>query len=88
MSKYIAGKYIDWEKEKNKQVGGTHYVDMEVQPWDAMQSWMTPDEFKGFLRGSVIKYIARAGHKDDCIQDLKKAMHYLEKLIEVSNASA
>ena len=71
-----------------KQVGGTHYTSMPVQPWTAMQAWMTPQEFQGFLRGNVIKYMARAGTKPDvpAVQDLKKAMHYLEKLVEVSNA--
>lgn len=65
------------------QYGGSHYRDMGVQPWSAMEAWMTPEEFEGFLRGNVIKYIARAGSKDIAIQDFKKAKHYLEKLIEV-----
>ena len=72
-----------------QQVGGTHYVDMKIQPWDYMQSVMSHEEFEGYLRGNVIKYISRAGKKgepQDAVTDLKKAMHYLEKLVEVSNA--
>jgi hypothetical protein len=65
------------------QVGGTHYTNMTVRPWDAMMSWMTPEEFEGFLRGNVIKYVARAGQKGPALEDLKKARHYLDKLIEV-----
>ena len=65
------------------QVGGSHYVDKAVQPWDAMQAWMTPEQFKGFLRGNAIKYLARCDDKGG-LQDLEKARHYLDKLIEVS----
>lgn len=65
-----------------KQVGGDHYKSMDVQPWDAMQAWMTDDEFKGFLRGNVIKYVARAGSKGGSVmEDFQKAQHYLEELI-------
>lgn len=64
-----------------RQVGGTHYSGKAIQPWDAMQAWMSADEFRGFLRGNVIKYIARCNDKGG-IEDLRKAMHYLEKLLE------
>jgi len=65
------------------QIGGDHYKELAVQPWAAMQSWMSEAEFAGFLRGNVIKYLSRAGKKGDELQDLKKALHYLEKLVSV-----
>lgn len=65
-----------------KQIAGTHYVSKEIQPWDAMRSWMTPEQFKGFLRGNAIKYLARAYDKGSTVDDLLKASHYIEKLIE------
>jgi hypothetical protein len=63
------------------QIGGDHYKSKKVQPWDAMESWMSPEQFEGFLRGNVIKYIARYKDKDG-LKDVQKARHYLEKLIE------
>lgn len=63
------------------QVGGNHYKDKTVQPWTAMESWMTAEQFEGFLRGNVIKYIARYKDKDG-LRDVLKAKHYLEKLLE------
>jgi hypothetical protein len=48
-----------------------------------MESWFTPEQLAGFLRGNAIKYLARAGKKGDAIEDIKKAQHYLDKLIEV-----
>lgn len=67
-----------------QQVGGSHYKDMSVQPWVAMQSWMTPEQFSGFLRGNAIKYLARCDVKGG-LDDIKKARHYIDKLVEVSN---
>jgi len=69
--------------EANKrQVGGDHYMNMGVQPWKAMESWMTDEQIIGFMMGNVIKYVARWQEKNG-IEDLRKASHYLEKLIEV-----
>ena len=67
------------------QVGGHHYTSKEVQPWDAMQSWMSPEAFAGYLQGNCIKYLARYRDKNG-IEDLKKAQHYLSKLIEVDGS--
>lgn len=62
------------------QIGGQHYR-KAIQPWDAMECWMSPEQFEGFLRGNVIKYIARYKDKDG-MKDVQKAKHYLEKLLE------
>jgi len=64
------------------QVGGTHYLEQTIQPWDAMESWMSREEFAGFLRGNVIKYLARCNAKGG-LEDLQKARHYLDRLIEL-----
>jgi hypothetical protein len=65
-----------------KQIGGTHYLDRAIQPWDAILDWGC-----GFLDGNVIKYIARYRDKGG-IQDLQKARHYLDKLIEIEQERA
>jgi hypothetical protein len=66
------------------QVGGDHYSSKTVQPWDAMESWMSKEEFSGFLRGNVIKYVSRYQDKGG-LEDLQKANHYLSKLIEITS---
>ena len=66
----------------SRQVGGAHYTSKSVQPWEAMEAWMTEEQFKGFLTGNVIKYIARFQDKGGVL-DLQKCKHYLDKLIEV-----
>lgn len=70
------------EMARTYQLGGTHYTDKKIQPWDAMQEWMTEEQFKGFLIGNVIKYISRFQDKGGVL-DLQKCKHYLDKLIEV-----
>jgi len=62
-------------------VGGSHYVTKKVQPWEAMEAWMSPEQFEGFLRGNAIKYLARYTDKGG-INDVNKALHYGEKLSE------
>ena len=69
-----------------QQIGGEHYTSKRIQPWAAMEAWMTPDEFNGFLRGNAIKYLARCNDKGG-IEDVLKARHYINKLIEVMNAN-
>lgn len=68
----------------DRQIGGDHYVSKSIQPWDAMEAWMSRDGFSGYLAGNVIKYIARYRDKNG-VEDLKKASHYLAKLIEVES---
>lgn len=71
----------------DRQVGGDHYRDQDIQPWEAMEAWMSDEEFKGFLKGNALKYIARSNHKGTEQEDLAKAHHYLSKLVELSGES-
>lgn len=78
----------DVKQASETQVGGTHYVSLSIQPWDAMQSWLTPEQFKGYLLGSVIKYLGRfnaeAANKGGMV-DVRKAIQFLNKLVEVAD---
>jgi len=75
-------QFVPSDKVDALQIGGDHYKNMGVQPWKAMESWMTPEQFAGFLRGNAIKYLARCDVKGG-IDDIKKARHYIDKLVEV-----
>lgn len=78
----IIRNMVDSVCASDKQVGGTHYTTKSIQPWQAMESWMSKEEFVGFLRGNALKYLARCNDKGG-IEDVKKAQHYIEKLLEV-----
>lgn len=64
-----------------RQVGGAHYKDKAIQPWDYITS-----NGLGYLEGNVIKYVSRHKLKGG-VEDLRKARHYLDKLIEVEEAA-
>ena len=70
-------------KADDYQCDGDHYKDMPMQPWDVMEAVLTPEEFRGFLKGNIIKYSMRAGHKEGAHKDGDKARHYKQKLLEV-----
>lgn len=82
---YLNGEAVTEEEvmgskdNKDYQVGGDHYAKQSIQPWDYMEACMSEEEFKGYLRGNVIKYVSRYDKKGG-LQDIDKAMHYLEKL--------
>lgn len=66
------------ELANDVQVAGTHYKDKAIQPWD----YIIANKL-GYLEGNIVKYISRWEVKGG-VDDLKKARHYLDKLIEVT----
>lgn len=60
----------------------THYTQGGIECIDAIRASMTADEYDGFLKGQVIKYVWRYKHKGKPAEDLKKAMFYLDRLIK------
>ena len=58
-----------------------HYNRLNPQPKDVIRAWGL-----NFNLGSAVKYISRAGHKDDIVQDLKKAREFLSFEIEALEA--
>lgn len=69
-------------KANDRQEGGDHYKVLDVQPWDVIDTWPLEQRI-GFYRGNALKYVMRMGAKDEEATEIAKAMHYLEKLIEV-----
>ena len=63
------------------QVGGDHYKNMTLQPIE----YIIKNNLN-FCEGNIIKYITRYKDKNG-IEDLKKARHYLEMLIELFEES-
>lgn len=57
-----------------------HYTNRKYEVIDVMHDTMTPEQFKGYLIGCVIKYIMRWDKKDNPKQDLQKARWYLQTL--------
>lgn len=64
------------------QVGGDHYKAKPIQPWDFIAANQL-----GYFEGNIVKYVSRWRDKGG-INDLKKARHYLDKLIELEDNAA
>jgi len=62
-----------------------HYNQGEIECIDAIKASMTPEEFKGYLKGNVEKYIWRYSYKGKPKEDLQKAEFYLRRLIKDLN---
>jgi hypothetical protein len=60
-----------------EQVGGGHYKDLAIQPAEFIHK-----NGIGYMEGAVIQYLTRWRNKNG-VEDLKKARHYLDLLIEM-----
>ena len=63
--------------DTTNETGPTYYKRGSIQVWDFIR-----DQELNFHLGNAIKYICRADHKYDDIEDLSKAIHYLSNEIE------
>lgn len=67
--------------EANKtQIAGSHYKGKTIQPWDFIAA-----NNLGYFEGNIVKYVSRWQNKGG-VDDLRKAAHYLQKLIELQTS--
>jgi hypothetical protein len=70
---------IDEDDDNDMVIHPTHYGGKD-NPYEAIkviEAWEV-----GFNLGNTLKYISRAGKKDNIIQDLEKALFYLDREIQ------
>lgn len=68
---------------KDSQVGGDHYKKLgEFQPWNVLAHWLTPEELRGYMKGTVIAYLARERDKGGDV-DVSKSSHTMQLWEEV-----
>lgn len=68
---------VDIEEKKEMIDHPSHYNQGKFEAIDVIEDWKL-----NFNLGNTVKYISRAGYKDDIIQDLKKSLWYLNREIE------
>ena len=74
-------QFMKLSKASKKQIGGSHYLGYQIQPID----FIIKNNI-GFVEGNIIKYVIRFKEKGG-VQDLEKAKHYIELLIESTKSS-
>ena len=67
------------ETALDTQIGGNHYRNFEIQPIEFIHK-----NNLSYIQGNVIKYVCRYRDKNG-LEDLKKARHYIDILIELEN---
>ena len=65
---------------KKKQIGGNHYLKYKIAPVE----FIIKNNI-GFVEGNIIKYVLRFKEKGG-VQDLEKAKHYIELLIDTTKS--
>ena len=60
----------------------SHYKQQGRETIESIEDFLGVEEFEGYLRGNIIKYLSRYRYKNG-LEDLKKAEWYLKKLMEV-----
>jgi hypothetical protein len=66
--------------EKDMVNSPEHYKVGGIEVIDFIKAKLTAEEFRGYLKGNVLKYTSRAGCKDDAAQDIGKLVWYASKL--------
>jgi len=61
-----------------------HYTNKNIEVITYIADTLTPEQTEGFCLGNALKYISRAGKKDNKIQDLEKAVWYLQRAISLA----
>ncbi len=76
----LSGRREEGMISKKKEVINhpSHYNSGKIETIDAIEDWGFG---QGFNLGNAIKYISRANHKSDCVEDLKKAQWYIGREI-------
>lgn len=78
------------DKSKNPEHSGkfdpvenpSHYASGSLECKDWIRYFLTPEEYKGWLKGSALKYIWRFEDKGKPEQDIRKAQRFLDFLVE------
>jgi len=66
---------------KKDNINPNHYRFGKLELIEVMVDQLSKEEFKGFCKGVILKYICRADHKNG-LEDYKKAQWYLNRLIK------
>jgi hypothetical protein len=70
--------------ETKDNINPEHYKSKSKETIERLQDNLTAGEFKGYLKGNILKYLDRYEHKNG-VEDLNKMQWYLNKLIELEN---
>ena len=62
-----------------------HYTDGSIECIEAIEAQLTPEEYRGYLKGNCVKYLWREKHKGGT-ESLEKAQWYLNRLVDLDKS--
>ena len=82
--------YIVVKEDKVQEVEkhDKHYLESVVEPIKVMEKLFTKEELKGFIKGNILKYRLRMGHKDDIQKEMDKIRVYEQWLAKLERGEA
>ena len=82
--------YIVVKADKVQEVDkhDKHYLESVVEPIKVMEKLFTKEELKGFIKGNILKYRLRMGHKDDIQKEMDKIRVYEQWLAKLERGEA
>ena len=82
--------YIVVKADKVQEVAkhDKHYLESVVEPIKVMEKLFTKEELKGFIKGNILKYRLRMGHKDDIQKEMDKIRVYEQWLAKLERGEA
>lgn len=85
--------YIVVNEDRVQKVGeynkhDKHYLEAVVEPIKVMEKMFTKEELKGFIKGNILKYRLRMGHKDDIQKEMDKIRVYEQWLAKLERGEA
>jgi hypothetical protein len=63
----------------------SHYIQGGLEVIEVLEKKLSPEAYKGFLMGNVLKYVLRHEYKGG-VEDLKKARFYIERMIGINGS--
>lgn len=86
---YISEDLLELESKVAKQAPKekvnhpNHYNQGGIECLDVIKAFYGDDGYEGFCAGNVLKYVMRYKHKENALDDLKKARFYLDEVIKM-----
>lgn len=81
---HVGMEFEDLEQVEVRQVADainpSHYQTGSIECIEAIEAALTPEEYRGYLKGQIFRYNWRLGHKDEPVQEAGKLHWYADRL--------
>lgn len=73
---------VEVDRIKTTVNSPSHYTEGEIECIEAVEAQLTPEEYRGYLKGTLAVYMWREKHKNG-FEDVLKAQWYMNRLVDL-----